>query len=165
MLYQKLGRRVAGGLAIITSLSADVFATSAKQFNLNADSIAEIVRDDINKRQALATADFTRNIYSEQATFQDEIDTYPLEKYIAGTKALFDADKSRVSIVGDVTATDAAINFRFQETLAFNIPFTPKVTLSGRVELTRDPVDGLIIKSREYWDQSPRDVLKTIKFK
>jgi len=34
--------------------------------------------------------------------------------------------------------------------------------LSGKVVLSRGE-NGLIVKSREYWDQSPLDVLKTVR--
>ena len=53
--------------------------------------------------------------------------------------------------------------FRFHEILAFNVPFTPKVDLTGRVDMTRGP-DGLISSSREFWDQSVLGVLKTVFF-
>ena len=139
-------------------------ADSAKLMNLSPVEISKIVAADITERQALITADFTRPIYSEQATFQDEIDIYPIDKYVTGTKALFNAAKSHVDLVGTVSASPVEVNFRFKETLAFNIPFNPKVTLSGRVVLTRDENDGLVTASREYWDQSVNDVLKTVTF-
>ena len=137
---------------------------STKLTNLSPVDISKIVAADITDRQALITADFTRSIYSEKATFQDEIDIYPINQYVTGTKALFNAANSHVDLVGSVTASAAEVNFRFKETLAFNVPFNPKVTLSGRVVLTRDENDGLVTASREYWDQSVNDVLKTVKF-
>jgi len=138
-----------------------------KMRNADVSTLIKIVAEDVSKRQALATADFTRAIYSETANFIDEIDTYPIDKYVSGTKALFNAEQSHVELIGDVTYKEPNIVFRFSETLAFNVPFTPKVTLSGRVELTRDNSDeggGLIIQSREFWDDTPLNVLKTVKF-
>ena len=110
------------------------------------------------------TADFTRSIYSEQATFTDEIDTYEIDKYVAGTKALFDAKLSNVAVDGTVQADPDLVSFRFKEKLTFNIPFKPYVMLSGRVELKRDPKDGLIYNSREFWDETPSNVIKSVKF-
>ena len=77
---------------------------------------------------------------------------------------------------------DGKVVFPFKEVLAFRLPLLhPKVRktlllcgspcscevprlfqvrLSGRVELTRNG-EGLIIYSREHWDQSVADVLKT----
>ena len=56
------------------------------------------------------------------------------------------------------------VSFRFNEKLTFNIPFKPYVMLTGRVDLTRNPDDGLIHSSREFWDETPINVLKKIKF-
>ena len=96
-------------------------------------------------------------------TFQDEIDTYPIDKYVTGTKALFNEKLSHVDLTSDVQVDNKKVFFRFKEDLAFNIPFNPIVTLSGSVELTRDD-DGLISYSRERWDQSVKDVLLTTHF-
>ena len=148
-----------------STLVPAVLATSHadKLTNLPSAEIAKIVSEDITNRQALVTADFTRAIYNENCLFQDEIDTYPMDKYVKGTSALFNAATSHVGLVGDVTATADEISFRFQETLVFNVPFQPKVQLSGKVKLTRGK-DGLIEYSREFWDNTPGDVLKTVTF-
>jgi hypothetical protein len=161
---RRLFRQSLVSLPVALSWSSAEAADSTKQINLSPTEISKIVETDISDRQALITADFTRSIYSNKATFQDEIDIYPIEKYQTGTKALFNAANSHVDLVGKVTATPTEVNFRFKETLAFNIPFNPKVTLSGRVVLTRDENDGLVIASREYWDQSVNNVLKTVTF-
>lgn len=146
-------------------LSTPVFPqeSSDKLLSLSPSTISRIVKDDIEIRQALITADFTRSVYSEDCLFQDEIDTYPINDYVKGTKALFNAEKSHVDLVGEVSANNDQVNFKFSETLAFNIPFNPKVSLTGRVVLSRNE-DGLIIKSREYWDQSVPTVLSTVRF-
>ena len=123
----------------------------AKRFDLSPSDIATIVADDIVKNQALVTADFTRDIYDESCTFQDEISTYEINEYVKGTKALFDPALSHVDLVGPVTATNDLVEFKFSETLAFKIPFNPKVKLTGHVELNRGK-NGLITKSREHWD-------------
>ena len=125
--------------------------------------MAKIVGEDITLRQALVTADFTRSIYSEDCRFQDEIDTYPIDKYIQGTKALFNADKSHVELGGPVLVLGSTVTFPFQETLTFNLPFNPSVYLTGHVDLTRGQ-DGLIIYSREHWDQSVPEVISHVKF-
>lgn len=137
----------------------------AKSYNLNTEQIKTIISDDINIRQALITADFTRSIYNEKCKFKDEIDTYSMNQYIQGTKALFIPEKSNVKLISPVLYDNNKheFNFKFSEILTFNIIFQPRVTLSGRVELTQGD-DGLIINSREYWDQSVVDVLKSAKF-
>lgn len=143
--------------------SSEPNVASSKMLNLKPAEMAVIVASDITDRQALITADFTRDIYSEKCTFQDEIDTYPIDKYISGTKALFNKEKSHVELVGDVSGTTESVDFKFSEVLAFNIPFNPSLTLTGRVKLSRGS-DGLIVTSREFWDQSVPAVLSTIKF-
>ena len=163
----RLLRRQISAIVLTSSLmigsSDPSAAAAAKMTNLEPSAMAMIVAADITERQALITADFTREIYSEKCTFQDEIDTYPMDKYVSGTKALFNKEKSHVDLVGDVVVTDASADFRFSEVLAFNIPFNPRVTLTGKVKLSRGP-DGLITSSREFWDQSVPAVLSTVKF-
>eukprot|EP00667_Euglena_gracilis_P017569 EG_transcript_18517 len=131
---------------------------------LSPAEIAAIVREDVVRRQFLATADLTRSIYSDSATFQDEIDTYPINQWVRGTQQLFVGEGSTVRLVGDVQATDARVEFRFDEDLMFRIPFRPVVHLTGRVVLTRDPQSGLITAYREFWDQSILEVLASVKF-
>lgn len=143
--------------------NAGASGASTKLMNLEPSAMAKIVAADITERQALITADFTRDMYSEKCTFQDEIDTYPIDKYVSGTKALFNKDKSHVDLVGEVTVNEESADFRFSEILAFNIPFNPRVSLTGRVKLSRG-ADGLITSSREFWDQSVPAVLSTVKF-
>ena len=158
-------RRISTILLTSSFLICNVGASEAadKLINLEPSVMAKIVAADITERQALITADFTRDMYSEKCTFQDEIDTYPIDKYVSGTKALFNKDKSHVDLVGEVTVTEESADFRFSEILAFNIPFNPRVSLTGRVKLSRGP-DGLITSSREFWDQSVPAVLSTVKF-
>ena len=60
--------------------------------------------DDITIRQALITADFTRSVYSESCQFKDEIDTYPIDDYVRGTKLLFNAGLSHVELTSPVSS-------------------------------------------------------------
>ncbi|CAL1153264.1 unnamed protein product [Cladocopium goreaui] len=137
-----------------------------KRRNLDASELAKIVKNDLVQRQFLATADFTPDIYDESCTFTDEIDTYQKDKFIKGTKALFVGSESQVELLGDVDVLENGkkLQFRFQETLAFNFPVVhPKVSLSGTCTLTRGE-DGLIVAYKEKWDQSVPEVLATTKF-
>mmetsp|Transcript_7797 Transcript_7797/g.8530 ORF Transcript_7797/g.8530 Transcript_7797/m.8530 type:complete len:215 (-) Transcript_7797:397-1041(-) len=157
--------------SIAMSLLSSTIALSpiyAKQLNLADREITAIIEADITERQALNTADFTRDIYDESCRFQDEIDIYPLEQYVKGTKALFNAKKSHVDLTSPVIIdgeNPRFIRFQFKEDLAFNFPILqPIVTLSGKVTLERDEKTGLIIYSREQWDQSIKDILATTHF-
>lgn len=133
----------------------------ARAEKLSDAEIAKIVTADVVDRQFLATADFTRGLYDEAATFTDEIDTYTMDKFIAGTKKLFVGERSKVELTSPVVVDKDAASFRFQESLCFNVPLKPVVTLSGKVVLTRDPASGLFTAYREYWDQTPNQVLLT----
>ena len=139
-------------------------AATPKAPKLPPKELAKRVEKDLVENQFLATANFDRTLYDEACTFQDEIDTYELDKFIKGTSKLFVADRSHVDLTSPVTATDASVEFAFKEDLCFNIPFKPTVFVSGRVVLTRDPSSGLFVRYREYWDQKPNDVLRGARF-
>lgn len=144
-------------------LGAPARAEGGKRRNLPGSEVAKIVKEDLEKRQFLATADFSPEIYDDACTFTDEIDSYTYEKFVKGTKALFVGSESNVKLVGDVEVLDGGerLQFRFDETLAFNFPLVhPKVSLTGTCTLTRGP-DGLIKGYREKWDQSVPAVLLT----
>ena len=138
--------------------------TTPKATKLPPKELAKRVEKDLVENQFLATANFDRTLYDEACTFQDEIDTYELDKFIKGTSKLFVADRSHVDLTSPVTATDASVEFAFKENLCFNIPFKPTVFVSGRVVLERDPSSGLFVRYREYWDQKPNDVLRAARF-
>jgi hypothetical protein len=154
------------GVSVTAATSLIPLRTNAgdKLTNISDADLKQIILSDIVDKSFLVTADITRSVYDESATFTDEIDVYTMDKWIKGTKSLFIPSGSRVSLVGDVTVTPSEVNFRFDEDLMFNIPFKPVCSLSGKVVLTRDEKSGLITSYREYWDQSVNDVLKTAKF-
>jgi len=117
------------------------------------------------ERSFLTNGELTRSIYSEAATFQDEIDTYKLEAWMKGTAKLFVAPPSSyTNLVGKVEASASEISFRFEEDLMFRIPFRPVVHLTGKVVLKREADTGLISSYREFWDQDVKTVLKSAKF-
>ena len=132
--------------------------------NISDEDLKNIITADVSERSFLVSADLTREVYDEKSLFTDEIDTYPIDKWISGTKKLFVGEKSRVDLIGDVTVSPEKVEFRFDEDLMFRIPFRPIVSLSGRVELDRDPKTGLIISYREFWDQDVGTVLRSAKF-
>ena len=147
---------------LLTLNPADAVAN--KFMNLSDEKVKEIVKSDILKNQFLATGQLTRGIYDESSTFTDEIDTYSLDKWIAGTQKLFRGDKSTVRLVGDVNVSKEQVDFLFDEDLMFNIPFQPTVSLTGKVVLLRDASTGLITSYQEFWDQDVVTVLKSAKF-
>mmetsp|Transcript_18820 Transcript_18820/g.19096 ORF Transcript_18820/g.19096 Transcript_18820/m.19096 type:complete len:246 (-) Transcript_18820:161-898(-) len=145
----------------------------SKQLNLSNDDIMKIIQKDMTENQFLVNGQLTRSIYDESSTFQDEIDTYQLDKWIDGTSKLFDSSRSKVVLVDNslqIMSNPGAssegstmmngIEFRFVEYLCFNIPFVkPIVYLSGKLELKRNPETGLITSYQEKWDQNIYEVL------
>lgn len=150
--------------AFLLPIPKRTFAAPDKLTNISDNELKQIILSDIVENSFLVTADITRAVYDESATFTDEIDVYTMDKWIKGTKSLFIPSGSRVSLVGDVEVSKTEVSFRFDEDLMFNIPFKPVCSLTGKVVLTRDSNTGLIASYREYWDQSVNDVLKTAKF-
>ena len=152
------------GIAAIHTAAVPAHAIDAnkkKQWNLSDEALGQIVTKDIVDHQFLTNGRLTRSIYDESATFTDEIDTYQLDQWMEGTAKLFVADKSHVQLVPDsLQVSKDQVTFRFDEYLTFNIPvLQPKVDLTGRVILERDPTTGLILSYREEWDQSVSKVL------
>mmetsp|Transcript_45498 Transcript_45498/g.110754 ORF Transcript_45498/g.110754 Transcript_45498/m.110754 type:complete len:224 (-) Transcript_45498:44-715(-) len=135
----------------------------AKRTGLSNEELAELVRKDIVDKQFMVTGDLTRELYSEDCTFQDEIDTYKLEKWIDGTRKLFKNEYSHMDLDGPVTVTDKKVEFRFKERLMFNIPYLkPKVPLTGKLELTRGE-GGLFTKYKETWDEPVWKVIVSLR--
>ena len=145
--------------------ATDRMTQKKKQIGISNEELAKIIVQDIQDNQFMVRADLTRSIYDEKATFTDEIDTYQLDAWIQGTKRLFVANQSHVDLVPNslqVNVTEAT--FLFTEFLTFNIPFLlPKVYLSGKVILKRDPTTGLITSYQEQWDQDVNTVLLSAK--
>eukprot|EP00429_Kryptoperidinium_foliaceum_P010072 CAMPEP_0176003094 /NCGR_PEP_ID=MMETSP0120_2-20121206/992_1 /TAXON_ID=160619 /ORGANISM="Kryptoperidinium foliaceum, Strain CCMP 1326" /LENGTH=203 /DNA_ID=CAMNT_0017335717 /DNA_START=1 /DNA_END=612 /DNA_ORIENTATION=- len=169
---QGVSRREAFGQAVSSaaliaaaSESFPVSAAEGKKTGISNDELGKIIEKDVAENQFMVRADLTRSIYDESATFTDEIDTYQLDQWIKGTKRLFVADKSHVDMVpGSLQVSNEEASFLFTEYLTFNIPvLKPKVDLSGKVILKRDPSTGLITSYQEKWDQDVNTVLKSAK--
>jgi len=171
------GRGGIGSMMVpVAAANAATTTTSkndSKQLNLSNDDIMKIIQKDMTENQFLVNGQLTRSIYDESSTFQDEIDTYQLDKWIDGTSKLFDSSRSKVVLVDNslqIMSNPGAssegrnmmngIEFRFVEYLCFNIPFVkPIVYLSGKLELKRNPETGLITSYQEKWDQNIYEVL------
>ncbi len=128
-----LSATAASSLLPLRSTADTTSVQTDKQLNLSDEELKKIVLSDIVDKSFLVSADITRSIYDESATFTDEIDVYTMDKWVKGTKALFIASGSRVSLVGDVDVSPSEVVFRFDEDLMFNIPFKPVCSLTGKV--------------------------------
>jgi len=159
---------VAAAASTTTAAAPALAADGAKQTNLSDEDLLKIVVDkDLVQNQFLVNGKLTRSVYDESCTFQDEIDTYGLEKWMTGTAKLFDGDRSKVVIVPDSVkigkddeSSGRLIQFRFVEYLCFNVPAVkPIVYLSGTLFLKVSESTGLITSYREKWDQDIYKVL------
>jgi hypothetical protein len=123
----------AASASLLPIYSSTASVPNDKQLNLSNEDLKKIILSDIVDKSFLVSADITRSVYDESATFTDEIDVYTMDKWVKGTQALFIASGSRVSLVGDVDVTASEVTFRFDEDLMFNIPFKPVCSLTGKV--------------------------------
>jgi hypothetical protein len=125
-----------------------------------------VVHKDLVENQFLVNGRLTPEVYDDDCTFTDEIDTYGLDQWRTGTARLFDEKRSRVLLVpGSIQINTTKnknneISFRFVEYLCFNIPVVkPIVYLSGTLFLTRSDTTGLVTRYQERWDQDVQTVL------
>jgi predicted secreted protein len=142
-------------------------ATVASNKKILSDAeLKAIILSDIIDRQFLVTGHLTLSAYEPTATWQDEIDTYAIQKWVTGTEKLFVGEQSSVRLVGDIVVTPTQAEFRFDEDLTFRLPLgvRPVVHLTGRVVLERNVATGRVQFGREIWDQDVSTVLKSAKF-
>jgi hypothetical protein len=149
-----------------TSAVPTLTSSSGRKKILSDEALKEIILSDILDRQFLVTGQLTLSAYEPTAKWQDEIDTYEIQKWVTGTEKLFVGEQSSVRLVGNVDVTSDKVEFRFDEDLMFRLPFAlrPVVHLTGRVVLDRNPETGLVSFGREIWDDSVATVLKSAKF-
>lgn len=143
-------------------------ASNEKLYNLSNEELAEIIKRDCRERQFLCTADMTRAIYDDAATFKDGSDidgSYPIDAWIRGCKLLFDASESQCRILEhSLSVTNQQVRFRFAETLTFKTVLRPRVYLTGTVVMKRDPQTGLIVSYEEKWDQDMNEIFRRTQF-
>ncbi|KAG7374119.1 hypothetical protein IV203_013214 [Nitzschia inconspicua] len=152
----------------INTLAPPDTSVSEKLYHLAADELAEIIKRDCRERQFLCTADMTRAIYDDDATFKDGSDidgSYSMDAWVRGCKFLFDAKESQCKILEHtLRVTNQQVSFRFAETLTFKTILQPRVYLTGTVLMKRDPHSGLIVSYEEKWDQDMNEVLRRTQF-
>mmetsp|Transcript_10598 Transcript_10598/g.23677 ORF Transcript_10598/g.23677 Transcript_10598/m.23677 type:complete len:229 (-) Transcript_10598:81-767(-) len=171
-----IGRRevlagAAGGFLALGGLGAgaerasaeDGGVVEAKRTGISDEELRAAVAKDVTEKQFMVTGSLTRGLYDESCTFQDDIDTYTLDKWLKGTALLFKNDYSKMELDGPITVTSKEVSFRWTEQLMFNIPvLLPKVPLTGTLVLTRG-ADGLFTSYREKWDLPVWKVLLSAK--
>ena len=102
----------------------------------------------------------TRTLYDEACTFQDEIDTYELDKFIKGTSKLFVADRSHVDLTSARDRDGRERRVQVQGGPCFNIPLQTDGLCVRPRRFGTGPIVGPLRQIRVYWDQKPNDVLR-----
>lgn len=161
-----------GGWTGVTRRTPDTIPSALKLApklkNLSNAALAEIIKMDGRERQFLFTADMTRSVYDESATFKDGSDidgAYPIDAWVRGCRVLFDAKGSRCKILEPtMSVTSNHVKFRFAEVLQFRAMFRPRVYLTGTVTMRRHPETGLIVHYEEEWDQDLQDLIRGLKW-
>ena len=141
-----------------------VAAAVAANYYLSSDALVATLLQDIQERNSLVTADFTRTIYEENCLFNDGSDldgAYPMKPWILGCKLLFCGDRSKGKILPEslFVSTDE-ISFCFESDLEFRGPFRPRVFLSGTITMTRSLETGRITSYQETWDKSCAELVR-----
>lgn len=154
--------------SLAPAAAAAVSSSSKKLYNLSNEDLAAIIKQDCREKQFLYTADMTKAIYDDAATFKDGsgIDgSYPMEAWIRGCNLLFDAGQSQCKILEHtMSVTNQQVWFRFTETLTFRTMWQPRVYLTGTVVMKRDPQTGLIMSYEEQWDQDMNEIFRRTQF-
>jgi hypothetical protein len=169
LLAMGLTEMLAPNAATLDLSSRTLTSTVAlpKLINLSNEELAEIIKTDCRERQFLYTADMTRAIYDDRATFKDGSDldgSYPMDAWIRGCQLLFDAKQSRCKILEHtMIVTQQHVSFRFAETLTFRTVLQPRVYLTGTVLMKRDNDTGLIVSYEEKWDQNMNEIVRRTK--
>lgn len=150
------------------SLAENRASTAASNNYLSSDELVATLLEDVEDRNSLVTADFTRTIYEEDCLFNDgsTLDgAYPMKPWILGCKLLFCGDHSQGRILPEslVVSTDE-ISFYFESDLEFRGPFSPRVSLSGTIIMTRSLETGRITFYEETWDKSCAEIVRNAEF-
>jgi hypothetical protein len=185
-----LSRAAAAGAATLASVSAAAAAAGsvmavplalprparavegpapAKLSTLPDDEVLERIVKDVTVNQFLVSGRISRDLYDEDAVFQDNIDTYKMDQWMVGTARLFLPDRSRVVLTEPprIVPGTRDVRFRFADYLTFNVPLLlPVAYLTGTVTLERrnGDDDGLITAYREVWDQDVATVLTSLRY-
>jgi hypothetical protein len=123
--------RILDASEVVSPSSNSRQTAQGKLHNLPHNVLAEmIIRDDKEQNCLLLTADFSRSIYEDQATFKDgsNLDiSYPMPPWIIGRKLLFNERNSLTELVEEsLVVTSSQVSFRFEGDLSFEVPFSPK---------------------------------------
>jgi len=162
----------ATALALVLSASppsASALLPPGKQA-VSLQELTRIVTTDFEQGRYLVTGDLTESVYADDAHFADSNNDFGngLESWIRGVKALFVSDRCKLALTGPVVADDKARTITFtgwRQVDVFRLPGAPHTPVfTGTTTLTLDPVENLVVDHTEVWDQSPKEIVSSLKF-
>jgi len=138
---------------------------------VSTEELVQIVREDFEQRKYLVSGRITKEIYADNCHFADARDDFGNigpHRWSAAVGLLFDGDKSKLKLTGDIVYDDATRTISitsWRQVDYFRVPGSPHTPVyTGHVTITLDPVENLITDHIESWDVPADEVTSAIKF-
>jgi hypothetical protein len=138
-----------------------------KRRDLTSDALLDTLTNDIAVNQYFVTGKLTEEIFADDCRFIDPTTNVKgLSRYLRALSALFDPERSRVELVGELRRTSRdVIEGDYIAEGYLKLPWKPKVPrYEGHIVWTMQPDDGspragLIVEQRQTWSISGGEAL------
>jgi hypothetical protein len=138
-----------------------------KRRDLSSDALRDTLTNDIAINQYFVTGKLTEEIFADDCRFIDPTTNVKgLSRYLRALSALFDPERSRVELVGELRRTSRdVIEGDYIAEGYLKLPWKPKVPrYEGHIVWTMQPDDGspragLIVEQRQTWSISGGEAL------
>ena len=131
----------------------------------NAERVAAILKDDLERRRYFFTGALTRDVFADDCRFIDPTtDVKGVTRYINAIQSLFDDERSTIEATESAHVTSATtIECDYVASGTLKFPWTPKIApYEGHViwTIAQGGVnDGKIIEQRQTWSVSAGEAL------
>lgn len=138
-----------------------------KRRDLTSDALLDTLTNDIAVNQYFVTGKLTEEIFADDCRFIDPTTNVKgLSRYLRALSVLFDPERSRVELVGELRRTSRdVIEGDYIAEGYLKLPWKPKVPrYEGHIVWTIHPDDGspragLIVEQRQTWSISGGEAL------
>ena len=138
-----------------------------KRRDLTSDALLDTLTNDIAVNQYFVTGKLTEEIFADDCRFIDPTTNVKgLSRYLRALSTLFDPERSRVELVGELRRTSRdVIEGDYIAEGYLKLPWKPKVPrYEGHIVWTMQPDDGspragLIVEQRQTWSISGGEAL------
>ena len=138
-----------------------------KRRDLTSDALLDTLANDISVNQYFVTGKLTEEIFADDCRFIDPTTNVKgLSRYLRALSTLFDPERSRVELVGELRRTSRdVIEGDYVAEGYLKLPWKPKVPrYEGHIVWTVQPDDGspragLIVEQRQTWSISGGEAL------